>query len=297
MPPAIITLAFDPVLRFSGLEVRAQTVALAGVILVSLLLAAWAGRTTTEPSPFMPALTTRAAHLPVLALGVVPGAMIGGRIDYVLIHLDFYASNPGAILDPTQGGLSLGLGVVGGVLGGIAMSRLVDAPAGRWMHAATIPTLFVLAGGKLASILAAEGQGLPSDLPWATAFTGRGPWSSLAPEVPSHPSQVYEAIATTIVLIVLGLAIRLGAFRRRDGSALLVAIVLWAIGRGVAATTWRDPALVGPLNAEQLILLGVIAAIGVALAVLARRRRAGPPPLPDPNAPPTWPDPETRPRF
>ncbi|MBI2764237.1 MAG: prolipoprotein diacylglyceryl transferase [Chloroflexi bacterium] len=297
MPPAIITLAFDPVLRFVGLEVRAQTAVLAGIILVALVLAAWSGRAPSLTSAFLPLSRTSPAQLPVIALGVVAGAVIGGRIDYVLLHLDFYAVNPGSILDPAQGSLSLGLAVLGGVVGGIAMTGVVDAPAGRWMHVATIPTLFLLVAGKFASVLAAEGQGMPSDLPWATAFGGPGPWSSLAPDVPSHPSQVYEAIATTIVMIVLWIALRLGAFRRRDGSALLAAIALWAIGRGAVAATWRDATVAGPLNAEQLILVGVAVACGVTLLVLARRRRAEPPPLPDPDTPPTWPDPATRPRF
>jgi phosphatidylglycerol:prolipoprotein diacylglycerol transferase len=297
MAPAVITLAFDPVLRLDGLDVGAQTVALAGVIFVALLLAAWAAREGHPASQFLPSPGTRAAHLPMIVLGVVPGAVIGGRLDYVLLHLDFYGANPGAIADPGQGSLSLGLAVIGGLLGGTAMTRLVEAPAGRWMHAATVPVLLALAGGKLASVLAGEGQGLPSDLPWATAFSGPGPWASLAAEVPSHPSQVYEAIATTIVLVILGLAIRLEAFRRRDGSALLVGIALWAIGRAAVAASWRDAAVLGPLKAEQLIVLGVVGACGVALIVLARRHREGPPPFPDPGAPPTWPDPATRPRF
>jgi prolipoprotein diacylglyceryltransferase len=52
------------------------------------------------------------------------------------------------------------------------------------------------------------------------AFQGPRPWGSLAPDLPSHPSQLYEAAATAIVLAFIGLILRLGAFARRDGSAL-----------------------------------------------------------------------------
>lgn len=296
-PTAVITLAFDPVLRFGGLEVRAQTVALAAIVLVAMLLAARIARDPAGDSPFLPSMRARASQLPVIVLGAVPGAVIGGRIDYVLIHLDYYRANATAIMDPAQGGLSLGLAVLGGVFGGIVMTLLLEAPAGRWMHVATIPMLFALAAAKLASVLAAEGQGAPSDLPWATAFTGPGPWSSLAPEVPSHPSQVYEAIATAIVMVALAIALRQGAFRQRNGSALFAAIALWAIGRAAVASTWRDPAIAGPLNAEQIILLGVVVLCGMAVVVLDLRRRSEPPPIPEPGAKPTWPDPGARPRF
>ena len=295
--PAVIAFAFDPVLRLGDLEFRVQTVVLAGIILAALLLTARIGRLTPQDSPYVPPPTLRPDDIPFLVLGIVPGAVIGGRLEYVLLHADYYAANPTAIVDPAQGSLALGLAVLGGMLGGIAIARLVGAPADRWMHAATLPVLFVLAAGKLVSVLTAEGQGLPSDLPWATAYTGPGPWGSLAPDVPSHPSQVYEAIATTIVLTFLGLALRLGAFARRDGSALLVAVVLWAIGRGIVAVTWRDAAVLGPLNAEQLILIAVVVACGVALVVLARRRVAEPAGSSGPRTELSWPSPESRPRF
>jgi phosphatidylglycerol:prolipoprotein diacylglycerol transferase len=273
MAPAVITLAFDPVLRFGALEVRVATVALAAILLAGLLLAARIGRLTPQPGPYVPPPPLRLDDIPFLVLGIVPGAVIGGRLEYVLIHLDYYAANPAAIVDPGQGSLALGLAVAGGMVGGIAIARLVGAPATRWMHAAVLPLLFVLAAGKLASVLAADGQGLPSDVAWATAYTGPGPWGSLAPEVPAHPSQVYESIATTLVVVLVGLAIRFGAFARRDGSALLAGLALWAVGRGVAVFTWRDAAVAGALRVEHLVLAVIV--IGCVGGLLGMRLRAG----------------------
>jgi prolipoprotein diacylglyceryltransferase len=103
-----------------------------------------------------------------------------------------------------------------------------------------------------------RGQGLPADTAWATAYVGPGPWASLAPEIASHPSQVYEAIATTLVIVLIGLGLRLGAFGRRDGAALLTGVALWAIARGVVAFTWRDAAVAGPFRAEHLVLAVVV---------------------------------------
>ncbi len=296
IPLAVLTLAFDPVVRLGDLEVRAQTLLLAGIIFAALLVAARIGRITPEASPFVPPPTLRPDEIPLLVLGIVPGAVIGGRIEYVLLHLDYYRANLGSIVDPAQGGLALGLAVVGGILGGLVIARLVGAPGDRWMHAAVLPMLFVLAAGKLAAVLAGDGQGLPTESWWGTAFQGPGPWGSLAPEIPSHPSQIYEAIATTVVLAFLGLVLWLGAFARRDGSALLIATMLWAIGRGIVAFTWRDAPVLGPLKAEQLVLLGMVVAC-VAALIARRRRRSAPPPLSSRGALPTWPDPETRPRF
>ena len=273
--PAAISLAFDPVVGIGDLEVRAQTVLLAVILLAGLLLAARIGHLTPQPGPYVPPPPLRLDDIPFLVLGIVPGAVVGGRLEYVLVHLDYYLANPGAIVDPGQGGLGLALAVVGGIAGGIVIARLVGAPAGRWMHAGVLPLLFVLAAGKLASLVSGEGQGLPSDVAWATTYAGPGPWASLAPEVASHPSQVYEAIATTLVIVLIGLSLRLGAFGRRDGAALLAGVVLWGIARGAVAFTWRDAPVAGLFRAEHLVLAVVIG--GCIGGLLRLRHEAGSP--------------------
>jgi phosphatidylglycerol:prolipoprotein diacylglycerol transferase len=272
MVPAVIDLTFDPVLRLGTFEVRAATVLLALVILAGLLVAARIGRLTPQAGPYVPPPPLRPDDIPFLILGIVPGAVIGGRLDYVLVHLDYYLANPGAIVDPAQGGLNLGLAVGGGILGGLVIARLVGSSADRWMHASALPLLFVLAGGKIASLLAADGQGVPSDLPWATAYHGPGPWGSLAPAIASHPAQAYEAIAATLAVAIIGAALLTGAFGRKDGSALLAAVSLWALGRAIVVFTWRDAPVVGPFRAEHLILAVVI---GGCVAGLIRLRRGG----------------------
>jgi phosphatidylglycerol:prolipoprotein diacylglycerol transferase len=273
MPLATITLAFDPVVRLGDLELRAATVLIAGILLAGLLLAARIGSLTPQPGPYVPSPTLRLDDIPFLVIGIVAGAVIGGRLEYVLLHADYYRANLAAIPDPAQGSLALAFGVVGGMLGGIAIARLVGAPAGRWMHAAILPLLFVLAAGKLAMVLAADGQGLPSDLAWATAYAGPGPWGSLAVDVPSHPSQVYEALGATLVLAVVGLSLHLGAFAGKDGSAMLVGVALWALVRSLVVFSWRDAPVAGSLRAEHLVLAVVVGGcIGGLLRLRWKRR-------------------------
>ena len=272
MNPAVITLAFDPVLKLTDTSsVRYETIALAAVLLVALVLAAWVGRLTPAIGPFVPAPGLRADDLIFIVVGAVPGAIIGGRLGYVLVNLDYYRGHAAAIVDPTQGGLELTLAVPLGILTGALIARLVGAPVTRWMHAIALPLLFVLAAGKLVGVLGANGQGSPTDLPWATAYLGPGPWDSLAADIPSHPAQVYEAILGLITIIGLAAASRLEFVSRRDGAALYAALGLWAIGRFAVAFTWRDPIIAGPLRAEQVLLL--LVAI-VAAGGLFERRRA-----------------------
>ena len=152
--------------------------------------------------------------------------------------------------------------MVGGILTASIVARLLGAPVGRWMHALAIPLLLALALGKGAMVLGGSGQGQLTDVAWATAYLGPGPWGSLAPQLPANPSQVYEALATGGVMLVVIALIASGVFRGRNGGAFLLGLGLWAIARALVAFTWRDPQVIGPLNMDQVISIAI--AVGVA---------------------------------
>jgi prolipoprotein diacylglyceryltransferase len=191
--------------------------------------------------------------------------------------------------------------VAGGLLTGSYVASLLGAPIGRWWHAAVLPLLILLGLGKLTMILGGAGQGTPSTAPWATAFLGPGPWGSLAPALPSDPSQAYEALTTLIVLVVVLVLLALGAFERRDGRVLFVALAAWAFARAAVASTWRDVAVVGDLNMGSLIAIAVgVGSLLVLAAIIVRARRRPVDPAAAQaahDAALSWPDPSTRPPF
>ena len=164
MPPAVavITLAFDPVIRLDGFAVRVETVAVAVVVLLMLLIAARVARRVPADPSSDPRLAPgerprgsehlRRDDLLFVVLGAIPGAVIGARLGAVLVHLDFFAANPGAIVDPSTGSLQLSLAVVGAVLGGAIIGGLLDTPTGRWLHVAALPLLVGLGLGKAAGL-------------------------------------------------------------------------------------------------------------------------------------------------
>ncbi len=298
----MITLDFDPFLRMGDRAIRLETLAVAGAIFAGLVLAGLiAARTRVTPPavvmPVDPPPRLRRDDLLFIVLGIVPGAVVGGRIGYVLLNLDYYRAHPGLVFDPASGGLQLSLGLVVGILTGAYVARLVEAPLGGWLHVLTVPLLVSLTLGKFAMALGGDGQGAPSDAGWATAYGGGWAWDSLGPGVPSHPAQVYEAIAGALILVFVLSALFLGAFGRRDGRLFVVGLAAWAVARFIVAFSWRDPAVVGPLRMDQLlsvvIVIGCLLALAFAPAIAARRsadRDRG-------ESDVAWPDPETRPRF
>ncbi len=279
----VIRFQFDPTIAPFGLTVRVETLALAGVVFIVLVLAALgAGRMRSrfEANPDgvpRDAARLRRDDLILIAFGVVPGAVVGGRLDYGLIHFDYFSLDPGRLTDPGQGGLALSLAVVFGTVTAIAVALLLGAPISRWLHVASGPLLVGLGLGKLAMILGADGQGQFSDAWWATAYLRPGPWQSISASSPALPSQAVEGglvllalLAMLIVPFALRFRLRRWHFVVRPGMAprrawwmltgyrrFLTALCLWSVARFAAAFTWRDAEVAGPFRAEQLVLMCV----------------------------------------
>ena len=291
MPIAAIAFEFDPLLRLGdGLVVRWQTVALAAVIAACLVVAGVLARRAS----------LRGDDLLYLAVGAVPGAVVGGRLGQLAIVPEAFAGGLPTLFDPAIGGLELGLGVVGGVLTAAYVGRLLGAPVGRWATTLAVPLLIAIGGGKLATALGGSGQGSPLEAAWSTAYLGPGPWGSLAPALPSHPAQLYEGFATLVLALVFVTGgIGFGS-HARDGRPLLVALGGWAAIRAAVSVTWRDPAVLGPLPVGGVLALGIV--VGTALTLIgatlwSRRRMRVRAAGVDGEDGPSWPDPETRAQF
>jgi prolipoprotein diacylglyceryltransferase len=297
----VIRLDFDPTIALAGLTVRVDTLALAGVILLALILTALgAGRMRSRLDKGAPDIAPDAARLRrddliLISFGAVPGAIVGGRLGYGLVHLDYFGSDSGMLTDPAKGGLTLTLAVVLGTIGAMAVARLLSAPISRWLHVAAVPLLVGLGLGKLAMTLGGSGQGQFSDASWATEYVHQGQWGSASAVFPALPSQVLEGVLVLAGAVLLLLVPFLGRVRLRrwrgivrptlrprrrrlllDGfGRFLTALCLWALARFAAAFTWRDARVAGPLRAEQLLVIGLFASCAVILvaAGLWQRRR------------------------
>jgi prolipoprotein diacylglyceryltransferase len=313
---AVIELAFDPFLRVQGLVIPWRAVGIAGSVLVALLVAAVlarraggparadvradagveAGGTADDPvsatsPPVAPVVEVD--DLLYIAVGAVPGAVVLGRLLHGLTYLDVYQRDPMALLDPARGSLSLLGAVVGGALTAAYVAATLGVSVRRCADIAAVPLLLSIGLGKLSQLLAGAGQGGAFDGAWAVAFTGPGPWMSVAAAAPAHPSQAYEGLwallGVPLVLLLRSWSGRRPAARRDAGGALfLVALSWWLVGRIAAGFTWRDDPVVGPLNAEQVLAVGVLAAAALALsaAALSARRSVRAPEAPADAPPP-----------
>ena len=290
--PAIIEISFDPLWLSQGpLQVLLswQGITAAAAVLGGLLVAAVAVaryRPIRASDVPMDAPSLRLDDLLFIAVAVVPGAVIGGRIVYGLDHTDVYGADVAALLDPARGSLSLLGAVVGGTLSGAYIARVLSGSRPdwrRWLEVTPPLLLFLIASAKFSQFLGGGGQGLPWSAPQAVAFLGPGPWQSVAPAMPSVPSQLLEAAWVALGVLVLAFIAR----RARFGTVFLWALVWWLIGRIVIAFTWRDQSLIGPLEVEQALAIATL--VVVLLLLIVGRVRSG---RADASADtgPTWPE-------
>ena len=288
---ALFTFGFDASVHLGDFVLRWQTLGTAVAVLAGLAWCALiAGRTPAfgrwmreRPDDVDGSggiWHMRRDDLLFIVLGVLPGAVVLGRVGYGLLHADWYAPDWRQLLDPATGSVELTGAVVGGTLTGIYVAALLDAPVGRWLQVAIRPLLLVLALGKAAEVLGGEGQGLlqVGTGGFVTAYAGVGPWGSPSAALPAIPSQLLEAGMAALVLVLVTLLGWRTGLRRADGRLFAVGLAAWALGRALVATTWRDEAVLGPLKAEQLICLAVagVALLATLAATLLIRRRDRP---------------------
>lgn len=272
LQPSVIEIWFDPLIVLGPVTVSWQAIGIALSLLVALSVAALIGGRHAAPA--------RLDDLAYIALAIIPGAVVGGRLVHAIVYWPAYSAETWRLANPDVGSLSLLGAVLGGALTGGYVARLLGGSVGRWATGASLPMLLALGLGKIAQFLGGSGQGLPFDGPWAVAFMGPGPWISAAPEMPSHPSQLHEA-----AWLLLGAAILLRPAARatnldpRAGRLLFGFALGWFLaGRVLVGFTWRDERIAGLLNAEQLLALAALALLLLVALVLRirtwyRRRR------------------------
>ena len=264
----VIELTFDPLARLGGLTVPWQVLGVALASFVALVTAALLARREAVETGLDP---LRPDDLLFVALGVVPGAVIGGRLIHGIDFLDVYARDPLALLDPARGSLSLLGAVLGGTLTALYIANLLDGRAARWAGVAAVPFLLAVGLGKLAQLLGGGGQGAASDAAWAVAFTSPGPWLSASPHIPSHPSQLYEGLwalfGVPLTLLVWGLTA--GVARPEAGGGSAAASSAGADPAGAGAADWgRSEAGPAEASATPAVARPVFARTGAATAFL-----------------------------
>ncbi|MGV8082373.1 MAG: prolipoprotein diacylglyceryl transferase [Coriobacteriia bacterium] len=204
-----------------------------------------------------------------IILGCMFGVILGGRLGYVAFYgQGYYWTHPGQIFALWDGGMSFHGGLVGILIAGLILARVLRMP---WLTLADLGAVAAPIGlffGRLANFINGELWGRVTDVPWGMVFPGAG-------SLPRHPSQLYEAILEGLVLfaVLFWLARRTPSMPR--GVIFGWFLTLYGVFR-IFAEFFRQPDvqigfLTGGVTMGQLLSLPVVVA-GIAILVWSLRR-------------------------
>jgi phosphatidylglycerol---prolipoprotein diacylglyceryl transferase len=214
-------------------------------------------------------------HTRVLDLGIyiIISALLGAKLLLLVTDWRTFTSSPGELLTLVRSG-----GVFyGGLIVAVAVSlwyiRRVGLPL--WTTCDVFAPGIALGHviGRLGCLFAGCCYGKPTDLPWGITFTDPFAAANVGTPLntPLHPTQLYEAGAEALILIVLLATESRG--RRFAGRTFWLYMLLYAISRFIVEIFRGDPrGNVGILSTSQFISV-LLAPLAIAMLVYLSRAR------------------------
>jgi phosphatidylglycerol:prolipoprotein diacylglycerol transferase len=259
MHPRLLTI---PGFDLLGKTLGPFTVHAYGVLLaIAFITGLWVAGRQAKAAGLDPSRVTD------MAVYVLIAGLIGAKILLVIVEWGFYARNPRELLSILQSG-----GVFyGGLLGALPVAwwyaRKHALPAWRTADVLAPAVVIGQAIGRLGCFCAGCCYGKAADVPWAVTF--RDTYASRTVgtplDIPIHPTQIYESLATLAIFFVL---LRMSRSKKFDGQIALSYILLYAVARFVIEYFRGDAVrgtVMGLFSTSQFIAL--LMALGTALLV------------------------------
>jgi phosphatidylglycerol:prolipoprotein diacylglycerol transferase len=194
-----------------------------------------------------------------LAILLILAAFVGGKLFFYFEKPSYYFHPPSNMLK----GLRTGFVFYGSLLFVIPTTiwyfRKQKWPVWPMMDRVAITACIVHIFGRMGCFFAGCCHGSPTDSIFGITFTD--PASQADPlNTPLHPTQLYEILMISIILLIL---IQLMRHKKFDGQVFLSYIVMYAIGRSIIeifrGDVRRGFIIEDVLSHSQFISLGVIA--------------------------------------
>jgi phosphatidylglycerol:prolipoprotein diacylglycerol transferase len=188
----------------------------------------------------------------IMVIVAVIGGILGAKIHYLIIHPDEWPEN-----------LWSGRGLVwfGGMFGALFAAAVVTLIAKVRLMAIADGAAFAMATGyavgRMGCFLVGDDYGKPTDLPWGMAF----PKGSPPVDVPVHPTQLYEILASLFIfaLLVWVISPRI----KREGTIFFIYLILAGIERFMVEFVRTNSPVALGLTQQQWISIALFV-LGIA---------------------------------
>lgn len=211
-------------------------------------------------------------------LSVVPLAIIGARIYFVIFSWDLFKGQWEQIIKIWEGGLAIHGALIGGFLGllialALLKKRKKAIKAGLLLDLLAPVLLLAQAVGRLGNFVNQEAFGRPTNLPWGIYIDMARRPDAFANYMFFHPTFAYEALWNILGAGLLFWAEK-KAWRVKLGRGSLFALYLiwYSIGRFFIEAQRTDSLYWGDIRVAQLI--SVIAIFGALIFIWYRYKGA-----------------------
>lgn len=194
-------------------------------------------------------------HILNLILIIIPAAIIGARLYYVLFNLDYYLSDPFEIFATWHGGLAIHGGLTGGFAAGYFYARKYKLDF--WKTADVIAPSIILGQsiGRWGNFINQEAFGGPVSEKFISYFPLFIQKQMLIGGQYHHPAFLYESAWNFFVFIVLIIYLKRSHF---PGQIMLLYLGMYSAGRFFIEGIRTDSFMLGPFRAAQLVSLVLI---------------------------------------
>jgi len=213
-----------------------------------------------------------AARVMDLGIYLIIAALIGAKLMLIATDFRYFTSHPRELLSLVRAGGVFYGGLIGAFLVGLWLVGRYKLPVWKTadMYAPGIALGHVV--GRLGCLMAGCCYGRQTDVPWAITFT-----SSVAQDnagtplnTPLHPTQLYDAGAELLILILLLVFERRG--RPFPGRTFWLYILFYAISRYIVEIYRGDPrGSVMGLSTSQFVS---VVTLPIAIVMLMRLRKS-----------------------
>jgi phosphatidylglycerol---prolipoprotein diacylglyceryl transferase len=211
-----------------------------------------------------------------LGIYIIISALIGAKLLLLVTDFEAFRQNPAELLNLLrEGGVFYG-GLIVAVLVALWYIRRVGLPL--WTTCDVFAPGIALGHvvGRFGCFFAGCCFGKPTSVPWAITFTDPFAAANVGTplNVPLHPTQLYEAGAEFLILIVLLTTEKLG--RKFAGRTFWLYMLLYAVSRFVIEFYRGDErGNVGPLSTSQFVSV-ILAPLALGMLFYLGRWAGGP---------------------
>jgi phosphatidylglycerol:prolipoprotein diacylglycerol transferase len=217
-----------------------------------------------------------------LGIWIIISALVGAKLLLLIVEFDTFRANPSELFTLVRSGGVFYGGLIAAVVVALWYLRRHRMP--MW----TVTDVFapgIALGhviGRLGCLFAGCCFGRPTDVPWAITFHNEYAAQNVGTplNVPLHPTQLYEAGAELLILILLLVTERKG--RPFPGRTFWSYMLLYGISRFIIEFYRGDArgVVMGDFSTSQFVSL-ILVPLSIVMLVVLRRRAPEPTPAAD----------------